>query len=568
MLPKFRSVILLAVACLFTAIAPRVRGDDVVQAQHCLIISGHPEATKLGMEVLKRGGSAADALVTVSLALGVVEPGNSGLGGKIILLYYDANAKRVSCLAALDAAPKDLEIDKLLAMNGEERRRGYHAACVPALGKALSAAHEKWGTRPWKSLVEPVANLADTGFVLSPLAAEMLAEFPKDVDAEAARIYAPGGHTWPAGAILRNEDLAHTLSLLAEKGPDAIYKGELAQKLVSASRAAGGWFSEDDLHDYQPRFVEPLCGAYRGYQMYSSPPPLTGGSTLLAALGVLSEVNFRTLGVHPRDGRYADVLARVLQQVYPEVTRCVADVPDAGNNLAKILDPANLHAMARRADMSNPRRPTTASSRAAYDDATLDDSEQACTTHLIIVDAAGNIVCATQSLGNHFGSGVVAPGMGFLLNNDISNFTFTSPDSANYPAPGKWPRSTMTPTIVLRNGKPVLAIGAPGGQRIPTGVLQVTIDVLDFQRPLPEAIDAPRFHLRRSSAPTSPVNEIDVEQNFDPLAEKALNDKGWNTFRRDHSEFYFGAVNAAMFLNDGRILGVADQRRTGDAGGG
>jgi gamma-glutamyltranspeptidase/glutathione hydrolase len=126
----------------------------------------------------------------------------------------------------------------------------------------------------------------------------------------------------------------------------------------------------------------------------------------------------------------------------------------------------------------------------------------------------------------------------------------------------------MTPTIVLRNGKPVLAIGAPGGQRIPTGVLQVTIDVLDFQRPLPEAIDAPRFHLRRPGTPTSPVNEIDVEQTFDPIAEKVLNDKGWNTFRRDHNEFYFGAVNAALFTNDGRILGVADQRRTGDAGGG
>lgn len=521
------------------------------------------------MDVLNRGGSAADALVTVSLALGVTEPGNSGLGGKIVLLYYEAKTKRVSCLVALDASPKQLEIEKVLALNVDDRKRGYDAACIPGLAKALAAAHAKWGTQSWKSLVEPVASLAADGFVLSPLAAEMLAEFPKDVDAEASRIYAPNGQTWPAGSILRNDDLANTLRLLAERGPEAIYTGEIAQKLVSASRGGGGWFSEQDLREYKPRFLEPLHGNYRGYQVYSSPPPLSGGATLLASLGVLSEVNFRGLGVQARDARYVDIVSRVLQQVYPDVTRSAADVPDASERLAKIFEPAYLHEMAKRADTSDPRKPTFASERADARgrDRTMDDSPQASTTHLIIIDAAGNIICATQSLGNHFGSGVVAPGTGFLLNNDINNFTYSDHDNVNFIAPNKWPRSTMTPTIVLRNGKPILVVGAPGGQRIPTGVLQVTLDVLDFQRSLPEAIDAPRFHLRRPGTPNSPVNEIDVEKDFDPPAEKALNDRGWNTFRRDRNEFYFGAVNAAVFTHDGKILGVADQRRTGDAGG-
>jgi gamma-glutamyltranspeptidase/glutathione hydrolase len=197
----------------------------------------------------------------------------------------------------------------------------------------------------------------------------------------------------------------------------------------------------------------------------------------------------------------------------------------------------------------------------------LDDCDEASTTHLIIIDARGNIVCATQSLGLHFGSAVVAPGTGFLLNDAMNNLTFNTPSSVNYAAPGKWPRSTMAPTIVLKDDKPMLVIGAPGGQRIPTGVLQVMLDVVDFHRPLDQAIVAPRFHLRRPLPPGNEPNVVDIDHETDREVETSLKKMGWKPNRRPNGEFYFGAVNAALIRDDGTFFGVADQRRTGDADG-
>ncbi|MGC4030336.1 MAG: gamma-glutamyltransferase [Tepidisphaeraceae bacterium] len=191
---------------------------------------------------------------------------------------------------------------------------------------------------------------------------------------------------------------------------------------------------------------------------------------------------------------------------------------------------------------------------------TLDDTPEACTTHLIIVDSFGNIACVTQSLGLHFGAGVVADGTGVLLNADVSNFGFTK-SSPNAIAPGKWPRSTMTPTIFLKNNKPVLAIGSPAGQRIPTAVLQVSLDVLDFNRDLKEAIRAARFHVVRGGK----NNHIDIEAASPAGLEDALGRLGWDVERRQVKDYYFGSVNAVQFKADGTLVGVADQRRTSDA---
>ncbi|CAN5517903.1 gamma-glutamyltransferase [soil metagenome] len=546
------------------------RADDIVRADHALIISGHPEATKAGMDVLNRGGNAVDALVTVSLSLGVTEPGNSGLGGKLALMYYDAKTKEITFLAAMDQAALKLPMDDLRAKGAEDRKRGYDSACVPGLAAGLDAAHKRWGTKPWKSLIDAPIRLAADGFELNALAAEMMAEFPKDVDAEAARIYAPNGAHPAAGQVMKNPDLARTMQLLAEAGADAFYSGETAQKIAAAMQSHGGYVSVDDLATYKPRFLKPLSGKFHEYTIFSSPPPLSGGATLLAALGALSDVDWKSGrdAIQPRDSRYIDALCRVLQQIYPDVARSAADAPDSLDRVAKILDPDNLKMIAKRAGAADPKKGALSlNAPGPFDDLVLDDSPQASTTHLIIIDRFGNIVCATQSLGNHFGSGVVAPGTGVLLNNDMNNFGYGVPSSINFVAGGKWPRSTMSPTIVLKNGRPFLVIGSPGGQRIPVGVLQVTLDVLQFNRPLPDAVNGPRFHLRRNASRNDPPNEVDLDGEFDKSLEEQLQKMGWSTYRKNKGEFYFGAVNAAMFMSNGKILGVADQRRTGDAGG-
>ncbi len=269
----------------------RLGADVVVQSQRSVVISGHPEATRLGMEVLRNGGNAADALVTVSLALGVAEPGNSGVGGKIVLLYYEAKTKKVSAMVALGAAPLKLDVEKAVALSADAKRRGWKAVCTPGLVAGISAAHEKWGTRPWASLVTPAADLAEKGFALSELAAEMDAEFPIEIDPVAAKVYAPNGKHFHEGDVLKNPDLAATLRMLAEKGPAALYGGEIGQRLVKSAQAGGCSMTMEDLTKYRPRFVAPLSTSYHGYEVFSSPPPLSGGTTMLLAMKCLDEMS-------------------------------------------------------------------------------------------------------------------------------------------------------------------------------------------------------------------------------------------------------------------------------------
>lgn len=540
--------------------------DAVVQAQRSVIISGHPEATRLGMKVLKDGGNAVDALVTVSLALGVAEPGNSGPGGKLVMLYYDAKTKDVSAMIALPTAPLGLDVDKAAKLPAAQKKRGWTAVCTPGLVAGLAGVHEKWGTKPWGALVRPAAELAENGVMLNALAAEMLAEYPEDIDATAAAIYAPGGKHPGDGDVLKNAEMAATLRAIADGGAKAFYEGDVAKKLVAAAHANGSPLSMEDLAGYRPRFLRPLSTTYHGYEVISGPPPSTGGATMLLSLACLEQMG--SADGRPRDAAYIDRIGRAMQQVYPAVGRAAGDTAESADRVAKLFDGEGVQRLARRAKSADPRHPypETGARTDAAREMTSDDSDQACTTHLIIVDAAGDIVCATQSLGYHFGAGVVAPGTGFLLNNDMNNFAYLTKGTVNYVAPGKMPRSTMTPTIVLKDGAPVLAIGSPAGARIPTAVLQCVVDVIDFKRPLAETISAPRFHVRRAMSSNDPANVIDIEKAAPAGLEEQLQAKGWTAKRRSDEDFYFGAVNATQFLPGGKITGVADQRRTGDAG--
>lgn len=544
----------------------------MVQADRMLVIAGHPEATKLGLATMKDGGNAIDALVTVSLALGVAEPGNSGLGGKIVCLYYDAKTHQTTSFVALDAAPMSLPVQQVVAMPADQRQRGWVMTCTPGLAAALGEAHAKWGKRSWKEDVQPAVELATDGVQVSARMGEMLSQYQPQVDAAARAIFAPTGKPLGEGQTLRNPDLAHTMQLLGEKGYREFYEGETAHKLADAARQGGGFISLDDLKNYHARFLEPLHGTYRGYTIQTSPPPLSGGATLLTALECIQHNSLTSM--HPRDAKEIDLVGRVMEQVYPEVTAAAADFSESDADCYNVLKPANIEAMYSRAMEADPRNPTPKKISAAInpqtdaaDFPTFDDSEQASTTHLIIIDRAGDIVCCTQSLGIHFGAAVVAPGTGFLVNADLGNFALATPSSKNYIAPGKWPRSTMTPTIAFKNDKPVLAIGSPAGQRIPTAVLQVMVDVLDFHRPLEDAIRAPRFHVRHATGKADHPNDLDIEQQSDPALDASLTSMGWTPHRRDDSDFYFGSVNAAEIEPDGHVLGVADQRRTSDAGG-
>ncbi len=559
---------IIAIALLAAAqwLSGMAHADEVVQGQKEVIISGHSEATRLGMEVLQKGGTAADAFVTVSLSLGVAEPGNSGLGGKMVALYYDAKSRSVSCVVAMDAAPLRGDIQKMVTAEGARQQRGWVNVCTPGLAAGLGEFHRRWGTRPWADLVAPAADLAEKGVTLSPLAADMLAEFPVGVDAVAGHVYAPAGHTLRAGEVMRNPDLAYVLRIIARDGAAAFYSGEIASRLVAGARAGGGFLSLEDLKNYRARVLTPVSAEYKGYRVFSSPPPLSGGTTLLTALKCLEKERWQ--GAQPRNVAYIDAISRVFQQVYPEVARSAADVPDSFMNVQRVLSVRNIAGMVERALTADPRNPYAKLQKAAMLSPALtdDEPEYASTTHLIIVDRFGNVVCCTQSLGLHFGAAVMAPGTGVLLNADINNFSLKSQTSLNYIAPGKWPRSTMSPTLFLKDGAPVLAIGSPAGQRIPTAVLQVALDVLDFHRPLADAVRAARFHIRSGISRPDGANKIDLESQSPAFLDAALKARGWDVNRRDVRDFYFGSVNAALIRPEG-ITAVADLRRTADADG-
>ena len=264
-----------------------------VTAERYVVASGHPAATAVGLEVLRRGGNVIDAAVATSLALGVAEPYGSGLGGKLAMLYRDAATGKVYCIEALcsSAAATDPATFAQLSMN--ERQYGYQAAGVPGLTAGLYAAHQRWGSLPWAKLVEPAAQLAERGVEISPTMRSLFAPHRKQLkkDAEAARLYLVDDDTPPVGAVLPNADLARSLRMIAQGGPKAFYEGEIAQRIVAAAQAHGSPLSLDDFRNYRPRFTKPLAVCYRGHCVYSSPPPLTGGATVLATLKALEKAS-------------------------------------------------------------------------------------------------------------------------------------------------------------------------------------------------------------------------------------------------------------------------------------
>lgn len=307
-----------------------------------------------------------------------------------------------------------------------------------------------------------------------------------------------------------------------------------------------------DFEDYRPEVSEPLAIDYRDGKVLTSPPPLTGGAILASVLKVLEDTAPAELGANsaPR----IDSAARAFRIVYPRVASVAGDHPQSRGDVEHLLSHSGIAAL--RKEMAG----------GDSGEAKPFESDGGETSHFIVVDKAGNIACITQSLSLHFGAAVVPPGTGILLNNDMSNFGYYTPTSINYVAPGKKPRSTITPAIVFdKSGKPVVALGAPGGQRIPSGVYQVLTGFLDYKQPLPEAIDSPRFHLVRPTTSKDPRNTLEIEIGADDAVSSELEKDGWTVQHKRRESYYFAGVNGVAFRPDGTRVAVGDDRRSNQA---
>ncbi len=582
-LPAVLALTLLVASRLWAAVPVTV---TPVAGRHGMVVAGHPQATQAGVATLQAGGNAIDAAVAVSLALGVAEPYGSGLGGKLMLLYYEAASGRTYALDAMDAAGS-LDVDTYKTRPEEDRSYGYGSVCVPGLAAGLWTAHQKWGKLKWADDVAPAITLARDGFDILPKTRDFFAEQEKKLrrgDAEIARLYLPGGALPGVGTRLPNADLARTLELLARHGRDGFYRGPVAEAIVAASQQGGGVLTAEDLARYEPRLTEPLQLDFRGYRLLASPPPTNGAPLFLTIMKVLEDEAFAGPLRSPAN---LDKIGRAWREVQPLVQRSIADVPEAVFNYEKLVAPDSILAIRAKVRLPNtPARKVAAIEggaraprglnlrgaqvppQAPLDASGWSEDIAAATTHFLVADAAGNMVCATQSQSLHFGAGVVPPGTGVVMNDSMSNFAFNDPKAVNYAAAGKRPRSTISPTIVFRGGKPVFAIGIPGAARIPTALLQALLDRLAFDRPLADAIGDTRFHWDSNWRKDDEVS-INAERSYPAAEVQALSALGWKVEQPEAAGTgrYFGGMNAIEVNADGSYTGYADPRRTNAAAG-
>ncbi|HVU24335.1 MAG TPA: gamma-glutamyltransferase [Opitutus sp.] len=566
------SLALIAVAPLVFAVDVPVRIEPVY-ARNGIVVAGHPQAAEVGRMVLQAGGNAIDAAVSTSLALGVAEPYASGLGGKLMLLYYEAATHRIFVVDAMDEAG-GLDVQAYLRRPVEDRTFGFGSVCVPGLTAGLWAAHRRWGRRIWADDVQPAISLARAGARVLPKTRSLIEEQKDKLrhgNADIARCFLFDGKPPEIGTLLANPDLAQTLERIARDGRDGFYRGEVGARLAQALRQGGGVIDAADLASYQARIAEPIEIDFRGYRLAGAPPPASGAALLFTLLKLLENDDFG--GGPLRRATNLDNLGSYWRLAEPKVRKLVGDRPESRAGVEGLLSPASIDAIRHDAVMNSPALKGLSVGPANLRHGTrgtgfrVEDAAAASTTHFVIVDAWGDIVCATQSLSFHFGAGVIAPGTGVVLNDSMSNFVFDDPGNPNFVAPHVRPQSDMAPVLVLRDGRPVLALGAPGGGRIVTAVLQVLLDHLVLDRPLAEAIGDTRFSFVATGGTEN--GGFEAEKSLPDAEVVAMRRFGWKlelpesagTGRR------FGGVNAVEINSDGTLTGFADPRRTNAADG-
>ncbi len=535
---------------------------QAVTARHGMVVAQEAIATRIGVEVLKRGGNAVDAAVAVGFALAVTYPRAGNIGGGGFMVIHLARRNQQFAIDYRETAPAATTQTTYLDERGEadpkKSRETGLAVGVPGTvaGLALALALEKYGSGKFSlaALIRPAIALARDGIPVTtdiadslPSAAARFARFP----ASAKIFLKPNGAPLAPGDTLVQRDLAASLQAIARGGPRAFYQGPIAERIVAAVRGAGGLMTRDDLRNYRAVERTPLRGTYRGHDIVSMPPPSSGGVMLIAMLNMLEH---DTLKANDPDSLH--LIVEAMKRAYADRAKFLGD-PDAVKvPVAGLI--SKKYAAAQRATI-DPKQARPAGELNAVDPVRFESDN---TTHYSVVDRFGNAVSNTYTLNLSYGVGMVAGGTGILLNNELDDFAakpgapnafgLIGLDTANAPGPGKRPLSSMTPTIVLKDGKPLLVTGSPGGSRIITAVLQVTINVLDHGMTIADAVTAPRLH--HQWVP----DEVGVERGVPPALVKALEARGHRVTPRAPGT----SANSIQVAPAG-LIGAADTRTRG-----
>jgi gamma-glutamyltranspeptidase / glutathione hydrolase len=528
-----------------------------------MVVSQEPLATDVGVAVLQAGGNAIDAAVAVGFALAVTHPsaGNIGGGGFLLARFADG---RTTFLDFREKAPLSASRNMYLDADGKVTKDslvGWRASGVPGSVRGFELAHKKWGHKPWAELLEPAVKLAQDGYPVSyslwqSLQGEStkskLGQFP-----ESKRIFLGVQY----GEKLVQPELAETLKRIRKNGAKDFYEGETAHKLAAAMEANGGLITLEDLKAYQAVERTPLKGRYHEYDIITAPPPSSGGIGILQMLGMLDGSGYEKSGA----GSAASIhnIGEVMRRFYADRSEYFGDPDFFKVPISKLLDPRYI---ASRRGSIDPQHATPSDQIRPGNLSAYESTE---TTHYNIIDSEGNAVAVTYTLNGGHGSGVTVPGLGFLLNNEMDDFAAKPGEEnmfhliqgeANAIQAGKRPLSSMTPTILLRDGKLFMAVGAPGGGRIINGVLQVILNVVDFHMNVQEAVDWPRFHHQWMP------DQLYLEAGVSPDTAAILRAMGHKIASFEKTDPVVARVEA--ILNDGGWLqGAADGRGNAKAAG-
>ena len=481
-----------------SATAVDAASRPAVEAEHGMVVAAERRSAAIGADILRQGGNAIDAAVAVGYAEAVANPCCGNLGGGGFLVAHLASGRDVFIdfrETAPAAATRTMYLDAAGQPIKGASLDGWRAVATPGTVLGLDAALKDYGTMSRAAVMAPAIGLARDGFVLDRADADIFDAFTARFrgDPTAAKVFLrPDGSPLEPGDRLVQADLAATLQAIADLGPDAFYRGPIAAKIDAAMRANGGVLTAADLAAYAIGEGAPLACDYRGYRFLSAPPPSSGGATLCEMLDILEGYDLAGLGFHSAAGVH--LMVEAMRRAYADRNAFLGDPAFVNNPLDRLL--SKDYAARVRAAI----RPDAATPSAEIEPSAGEKSQ---TTHYSIVDGEGNAVAVTYTINGGFGAGVIAPGTGFFLNDEMDDFTIKPgvanlfglvQGEANAIAPGKRPLSSMAPTIVMKDGRVALALGSPGGSRIITTVLETAVNMIDFGMTPQEAVDAPRFH--------------------------------------------------------------------------
>lgn len=529
-----------------------LRTDRDATGVNGVVSTGKYEATKIGVDIIKKGGNAIDAAVAVGFALGVCEPQSSGIGGGGFMVIRFAKTGETKFIDFREIAPKNAtpdmwKLDKDGKVINNEKAVGGKAVGVPGEVKGMMYALEKYGTMSRKDVIQPSVELAENGYEVSAVLSrdiknkyDMIEMFP-----ETSKIYLNEGFPYEVGETIKNPDLANTLRKIIKNGEKAVYEGEIAKAIVKSAQDAGGPLTMEDMQNYDIRVNDPLVGHYRGYEIVTSAPPSSGGAHVVQILNILE--NYDMKNVKPGSAEYYHLFSEAIKMAFADRAKFCGDTEFIDVPIDGIISKDYAKELVKQLDSKKSKKYIAGNPWA------WDGSKD--TTHYSIVDKEGNIVAVTKTVNNVFASGVVAEGTGIILNNEMNDFD-TGHGKANSVEAGKKPLSSMSPTIVLKDGKPVMSLGAPGATRIITGVAQVISLVLDYGMDIQEAINFPRIH--------DDYDKLVCETRIDPTVIAKLKAMGHNVVE-EAEYFEYPCVQGVTMGEDGKLRGGADPRRDGKA---